>query len=674
MLLPGDGGSLGGGGRSALTPSPGAEWLNSEEPGCVVIADPRSRRVLHISANATELFQCAAEKLLGSDLADWIPELPELIGRPANPPDSPPSPPHELVTVHPDQPGSNGTITVLSRIQVWQEYLLLELEPTNPRTLSFSWLNSFTQVLNRLIEQDTPSDLLHRSLAEYMRLTGFAWGAVVRSCPDEDPVVVAEQRDPGCAWADSFAFRPTLLPDRALLDECESAYCDTHFPNLARLPAPMLSVAGASLPAACPPVFAPATADPDHRNQLLQHGVQSALVTSMGESNGERHFLVAYANTPNHVPLLWRKAALLIAWVADALATSTEKRTRRTQEIVGQLREQLNAVRDDTAPLMSSLRARTDLPLAFQADALLLRLPSRELTIGRTLPEGLGSYIIEAIRIRHDPRVALHSNDLSTFLPEIADLDCRRWVRGFLYLPISAGDGYALLLLRGADGTSSKSLSAPWTEPERLAAEQFVQDLGELFWTEGRRMSNYDSATGLGDRASLLERLTDALNCISRSDDAVVVLVIEFSKFEAYADRFEHDARNSMLVALAGCLSTTLRDAGTVVRLWGSRFACLLEAAGGIEDAAVAAVLCAERLAAASRTVMEEAGGKAGPPGLNVGIALCVKDEVAPEALLQAADAAQSKAKRAGKLYAFSGPLSPDATPNESWLPRDDNR
>ena len=148
-----------------------------------------------------------------------------------------------------------------------------------------------------------------------------------------------------------------------------------------------------------------------------------------------------------------------------------------------------------------------------------------------------------------------------------------------------------------------------------------------------RHQALHDPLTGLANRVLFADRLAQALARARRGSEAAGVLFLDLDDFKAVNDKQGHAAGDAVLVALAERLRGAVRPADTVARLGGDEFVVVCEE---IDERSTRGL--AERLAAAVRAHDLRA---------SIGIALGDGD-TAPEALLEAADAAAYRAKGAG--------------------------
>jgi diguanylate cyclase (GGDEF)-like protein/PAS domain S-box-containing protein len=162
------------------------------------------------------------------------------------------------------------------------------------------------------------------------------------------------------------------------------------------------------------------------------------------------------------------------------------------------------------------------------------------------------------------------------------------------------------------------------------------------------RMAEFDSLTGLPNRALFMDRLSTALIRAARSKRAVAVMFIDLDGFKAVNDTHGHAAGDELLKEVARRLEAAVRKSDTVARLAGDEFTVILEEL--INPAVDAQRLATKLVETLRRPVVS------GDIALRVtaSIGLVVHDpELKPDIdaaqLLREADGAMYAAKRAGK-------------------------
>ncbi len=153
-------------------------------------------------------------------------------------------------------------------------------------------------------------------------------------------------------------------------------------------------------------------------------------------------------------------------------------------------------------------------------------------------------------------------------------------------------------------------------------------------------MAVTDALTGLRNRLYLRSYLEAAMRA-----QPVAVLMVDVDRFKELNDAHGHAVGDAALRAVAGRLRSHVRGADVVARWGGEEF--VIAMAGATAEDGIAA---AERLraAVAAAPVAQDAGGAPIVATVSVGVALGARGG-AVDALIEAADAALYRAKRAGR-------------------------
>lgn len=181
---------------------------------------------------------------------------------------------------------------------------------------------------------------------------------------------------------------------------------------------------------------------------------------------------------------------------------------------------------------------------------------------------------------------------------------------------------------------------------------QAMQDLAAMVSTELhlRRHALHDALTGLPNRSLFLDRLAHAATRARRHKDFLfAVVVLDIDGFKAVNDSLGHGAGDELLIEVARRLETCVRSEDTVARLGGDDFAILLESLADETDAG----RVTERIRAALATsiVLHADDGESAEifPSASMGVVTSSLPAEGPAELLQCADIALSRAKRAGR-------------------------
>jgi diguanylate cyclase (GGDEF)-like protein len=160
---------------------------------------------------------------------------------------------------------------------------------------------------------------------------------------------------------------------------------------------------------------------------------------------------------------------------------------------------------------------------------------------------------------------------------------------------------------------------------------------------ELENLAGQDPLTGLSNRRIFSDRLAHAAERAARTGSALALIFIDLDEFKTLNDINGHAAGDQLLVQVATRLSLCVRSADTLCRWGGDEFAVIMEDA----DAAQSGVLM-RRI----ETVLKEAfvlGNASINLSASIGFSLCPGDAADVYALVDNADAAMYRAKRAGK-------------------------
>ena len=162
---------------------------------------------------------------------------------------------------------------------------------------------------------------------------------------------------------------------------------------------------------------------------------------------------------------------------------------------------------------------------------------------------------------------------------------------------------------------------------------------------ELRYLANYDTLTGLPNRALLSERLGRAIIRARRQETRVAVLFLDLDRFKDINDSLGHAAGDRLLKAAAARLQSTVSASDTVARLGGDEFTVVLE---DVESLVAVERMAREILAAFSTPLeVDERHDVSITPSL--GISLYPDHALVPTDLLKFADTAMYQAKAEGR-------------------------
>jgi diguanylate cyclase (GGDEF)-like protein len=170
-------------------------------------------------------------------------------------------------------------------------------------------------------------------------------------------------------------------------------------------------------------------------------------------------------------------------------------------------------------------------------------------------------------------------------------------------------------------------------------AQTAVSSLDEL-----ARSTQHDELTGAPTRTLMLDRLETAIAMAGRRSTRVGVIFVDLDGFKQINDSLGHAVGDQVLQMAARRMEASVRESDSVSRHGGDEFVVLLAELAKASDAAAVAQKIIETL---------EAPALIGPHRLSLsaslGISVYPEDGADPTTLIECADAAMYRAKRAGR-------------------------
>ena len=157
-------------------------------------------------------------------------------------------------------------------------------------------------------------------------------------------------------------------------------------------------------------------------------------------------------------------------------------------------------------------------------------------------------------------------------------------------------------------------------------------------------LAQYDSLTGLANRALFRERLNRAMVRADRNKKIVALMFIDLDRFKNINDSMGHDVGDQLLVEIGNRLKECTREDDTIARQGGDEFTIILEDIAHIGDVSVVAN---KILNAMIEPVNVNGFELFVTP--SIGITLYPIDDIHAKDLLRNADAAMYKAKDSGR-------------------------
>lgn len=173
-----------------------------------------------------------------------------------------------------------------------------------------------------------------------------------------------------------------------------------------------------------------------------------------------------------------------------------------------------------------------------------------------------------------------------------------------------------------------------------------VRDITERTYAEEqiKHLAYHDALTGLPNRLLFKDRLTVAISHAQRERSKLAVLFLDLDRFKVINDSLGHNIGDQLLQAVAGRITSCVRDSDTVARLGGDEFTVLLPHLPHGEDAA----LVAQKIIDAVRYPFQVEGREFFMT-TSIGISLYPDDGVDAETLIKNADTAMYQAKEQGR-------------------------
>jgi diguanylate cyclase (GGDEF)-like protein/PAS domain S-box-containing protein len=182
------------------------------------------------------------------------------------------------------------------------------------------------------------------------------------------------------------------------------------------------------------------------------------------------------------------------------------------------------------------------------------------------------------------------------------------------------------------DNGDFRSVTATWND---VTEARVVEELLRV-------QASTDALTGLANRATFFDRLTNALSRAARAG-GLAVLFVDLDHFKPVNDRWGHETGDELLVHVAHRLNSCVREGDTVARIGGDEFVILAEP-----------VICRDDAVAIARRIVETLARPYGLTGgtatitASVGLAMSAAGDE-PRELVHRADLAAYQAKASGR-------------------------
>lgn len=172
------------------------------------------------------------------------------------------------------------------------------------------------------------------------------------------------------------------------------------------------------------------------------------------------------------------------------------------------------------------------------------------------------------------------------------------------------------------------------------------------------RLTHHNPLTGLFNRASLLQRLDQALRSAARLGTEVVILYVGLDRLKSINDGLGYQAGDAMLIEVGQRLRRTVRESDIVAHINGDEFVVVLTS---VESAMTAGAAIAAIISQQLKSPFNYKSYQLRATH-SIGLSIFPSDGADSEALIQYADVAMSAAKEQGKsTFRFFGHSMNDA-------------
>jgi diguanylate cyclase (GGDEF)-like protein/PAS domain S-box-containing protein len=222
------------------------------------------------------------------------------------------------------------------------------------------------------------------------------------------------------------------------------------------------------------------------------------------------------------------------------------------------------------------------------------------------------------------------------------------------------------------EASARATVNAHTGKPDDIVA--IARDVTERKALESKlaMLARTDGLTGLANRRAFDEALALEWRHARRDGTALSLLLVDVDRFKLFNDTYGHPAGDACLRAVAKAAAAAVhRPADLVARYGGEEFAVLLPG-----TLAPASQILAEQVRASVEAIglRHAANSSFGMVTVSVGVATVLPaaaPELAPEALVSAADAALYEAKHTGRNRVVAAKAVPSSAPaQEGGAPR----
>lgn len=536
---------------------------------------------------------------------------------------------------------------------------IVEVEPVPPGNEYAR--TAVVEAITRLSSVASVEELREQAAASIRSITGFDRVMIYDFHEDGHGEVVADDRHPELEPYLGLHFPSSDIPPQAralYISKIGRAIAST-----SAQPVPLLAISGD--PRIIDLSHAELRAVSPHHLEYMRNMGQASTFSLSLVDNGRLVGMITCAHrTERRLPVLLRRSLEVLAGqVTMQLASMRE---------IGRLRHMVE-VRERRAALLAPLYASDDIQAALlsgsqtvldlvPADGVVVRIGGVTRVAGEVPPVGAVLRVLE--QLAGEPLI---TESLPTVRPDLANLLPE--VAGMLVVQL-AGTGDALVFFRGevareiswlgdpgmanrpSELSPRTSFSAwkrtvsgrsmPWGSVIEEAAElghELEVALQRRAEAQLAELAMRDALTGLHNRRYLVERLATRGPV---GENGKALLFVDLDEFKVVNDQHGHDVGDAVILEVARRLEANSREQDVVVRLGGDEFVVLLDGVLGEDVNAIA-----ERMVAA---VAEPIITSRAVVNITASCGFVVAAPGTPRAgLLEAADAAMYRAKRAGR-------------------------
>ncbi|WP_185964453.1 EAL domain-containing protein [Aliikangiella marina] len=158
---------------------------------------------------------------------------------------------------------------------------------------------------------------------------------------------------------------------------------------------------------------------------------------------------------------------------------------------------------------------------------------------------------------------------------------------------------------------------------------------------EFRKLANYDSLTGLPNRACLYDRLNQTIEKAKRDKSRFALFLVDVDNFKRINDSLGHNVGDHLIKQVASRLVNCNKEGDTVARVGGDEFVIVIENVRSSSSVATFSELLLKEL---NQPIFVK--GQKLKLNFSIGITLAPDDAIIPERLLRNADTAMYEAKK----------------------------